>query len=132
MAHECPELIVMRQLASYLAMPIFVQDREGDLVYFNEPAEPILGRRFDETGSLTRKELWELFRPTHPDGSPMPVEESPFLELRRENEPSHRTFRLRGMDGITRQIEGTLVPLTNREGDVVGSFAVFWEFGTNR
>ncbi|HKJ23542.1 MAG TPA: PAS domain-containing protein, partial [Myxococcota bacterium] len=76
---ECPELIVMRQLASYLAMPIFVQDREGNLVYFNEPAEPILGRRFDETGALTRQELWDLFRPKHDDGSPIGSDENPFL-----------------------------------------------------
>jgi len=127
MAEECPELIVMRQLASYLAMPIFVQDRDGDLVYFNEPAEPILGRRFDETGSLTRQELWEIFRPTGPDGSPMDYEESPFLAAREEGQSLHRQFRLRGMDGITRDIESTVIPLTNREGEIVGDFAVFWE-----
>jgi PAS domain-containing protein len=127
MAEDCPELIVMRQLASYLAMPIFVQDRDGNLVYFNEPAEPILGRRFDETGSLSRKELWELFRPTEPDGRKIDLEESPFLEAREDGGPVHRTFRLRGMDGITRQIEGTAIPLTTRSGRIVGSFAVFWE-----
>ena len=124
---ETTELTVMRQLASYLAMPIFVQDREGNLVYFNEPAEPILGRRFDETGALTRLELWELFRPTRPDGTALEVEESPFLTVRDDAEPAHRVFRLRGMDGITRHVEGTAIPLTNRAGVVVGSFAVFWE-----
>jgi PAS domain-containing protein len=127
MAEDCPELIVMRQLASYLAMPIFVQDRDGDLVYFNEPAEPILGRRFDETGSLTRKELWELFRPRHDDGSPLEAGESPFVTAREGGEAVHRRFRLKGMDGILREIEGTAIPLTNREGEIVGDFAVFWE-----
>ena len=33
------EVILMRQLASYLAMPILVVDTEGDLVFFNEAAE---------------------------------------------------------------------------------------------
>jgi len=130
MVEEAPELIVMRQLASYLAMPIFVQDAEGNLVYFNEPAEPILGRRFDETGALSRQELWELFRPTRGDGSSMSYEESPLLASREDGVAVHRQFRLRGMDGITREIEGTAIPLTNREGEVVGDFAIFWEQGT--
>ena len=33
------EIILMRQFASYLALPIFVVDPKGDLIYFNEPAE---------------------------------------------------------------------------------------------
>jgi PAS domain-containing protein len=40
------EMILMRQLASYLAMPIFIVDPVGNLVFYNEPAESILGRRF--------------------------------------------------------------------------------------
>jgi len=127
MVEECPELIVMRQLASYLAMPIFVQDREGNLFYFNEPAEPILGRRFDETGALTREELWDLFRPKGPDGTPIDLEASPFLAAREGGEAAHRRFHLTGMDGVLREIEGTVIPLTNRAGEVVGDFSVFWE-----
>ncbi|MBW2374226.1 MAG: PAS domain-containing protein, partial [Deltaproteobacteria bacterium] len=38
------ELILLRQLASQLAMPIIVVDPRGDLLYFNEAAEAILGR----------------------------------------------------------------------------------------
>jgi len=128
---DCPELIVMRQLASYLAMPIFVQDREGNLVYFNEPAEPILGRRFDETGALTRQELWQVFQPKRGDGSPMGVDENPFLSAREGREAVHRRFQLTGMDGVLRDIESTVIPLTNRAGEIVGDFAVFWEPKSN-
>jgi PAS domain-containing protein len=130
MAIEHPELIVMRQLASYLAMPIFVQDADGNLVYFNEPAEPILGRRFDETGALTREELWELFRPSDADGGALSFQNSPFQMVRDDGEAMHARFRLRGMDGITRLVEGTVIPLTNRDGETVGNFAVFWEQNT--
>lgn len=127
MATETPELIVMRQLASYLAMPIFVQDDEGNLVYFNEPAEPILGRRFDETGALTRQELWELFRPVRADGSPLPYDDSPFRTVRDRGEPVHQVFHMRAIDGTLRRVEGTAIPLTTASGHVVGSFSVFWE-----
>ena len=34
------EMILVRQLASYLAMPIFIVDPQGTLVFYNEPAEP--------------------------------------------------------------------------------------------
>jgi len=127
MAEETTELRVMRQLASYLAMPIFVQDLEGNLVYFNEPAEPILGRRFDETGRLSLEELWEIFRPSDANGRSMVFEDTPLVDVRTNGEPVHLTFRMRGMDGIARHVEATVIPLTNREGTIVGSFAVFWE-----
>ena len=33
-------------------MPIFLVDPEGTLVYYNEPAERLLGYRYDETGEM--------------------------------------------------------------------------------
>jgi len=38
MSHKPVELILMRQLASYLAMPIFVVDPVGNVLFYNEPA----------------------------------------------------------------------------------------------
>ena len=35
MAHEEIEVILARQLASYLAMPIFIVDPQGTLLYYN-------------------------------------------------------------------------------------------------
>jgi hypothetical protein len=62
------EVILIRQAASYLAMPIFVVDPKGDLVYFNEPAEGLLGRRYEETGEMPVAEWSTIFVPTHDDG----------------------------------------------------------------
>ena len=39
------EVILSRQLFSYLMIPIFLVDPEGSLLFYNEPAETILGRR---------------------------------------------------------------------------------------
>ena len=33
----------MRELADHLATPIFVVDAAGDLLFYNEPAEKLLG-----------------------------------------------------------------------------------------
>ena len=46
------ELILMRQLASHLRVPIFLVDGQGTLLFYNEPAEALLGRRFDEAGEM--------------------------------------------------------------------------------
>ena len=50
------QIILMRQLAGYLSVPLFLVGPNGDLLFYNEPAEAILGRRFDETGAMSAKE----------------------------------------------------------------------------
>ena len=52
MSQKPIELILMRQLASTLAMPIFLVDADGTLAFYNEPAERVLGMRFEETGEM--------------------------------------------------------------------------------
>ena len=38
------ELILFRQLAIHLLTPIFLVDERGALIFYNEPAEKLLGR----------------------------------------------------------------------------------------
>ena len=45
------QIILMKQLAGYLSIPLFLVGPNGDLLFYNEPAEAILGRRFDENRS---------------------------------------------------------------------------------
>ena len=75
MSHKEIELILARQLASYLDVPILIVDPAGDLLFFNESAEPIVGRRFDETGVIRRGEWSRIFQPTDDDGTPVPREQ---------------------------------------------------------
>ena len=42
----------MRQLASGLAVPTIIFDDEGEMLFYNEPAEVLLGQRFDDVGDL--------------------------------------------------------------------------------
>lgn len=46
------QIILARQLASSLAMPILIVDTDGTLIFYNEPAEVILDQRFEETGEM--------------------------------------------------------------------------------
>lgn len=52
MAQQSVEMILVRQLASYLFVPVIVVDTTGTAVFYNEPAERILGVRFEKTGRI--------------------------------------------------------------------------------
>ncbi len=121
------EIILARQLASYLAVPILIVDRELNLLFFNESAEPILGRRFDETGEIRRGEWNDLLRPTGANGDPIPRDEQVLIRAVERNEPSHRRSWFTMLDGATRVIEGIGFPLETREGGLLGGMATFWE-----
>ena len=90
MSQKAIELILMRQLASSLAMPIFLVDPSGNLLFYNEPAEQLLGSRYDETGEMSMKEWSTLFAPIGEDGSSVPGDDGGVPDLRRK--PLARLF----------------------------------------
>jgi PAS domain-containing protein len=127
MVREEIEVILTRHLASYLAMPVFLVDRAGTLVYYNEPAELILGKRFDETGPMAADEWATIFNPTDPTGAPLPPHELPLIIALVERRPVHRQICIRGLDGVLRLIEVTAFPLLGTAERDLGAVAIFWE-----
>ncbi len=121
------ELILMRQLASYLAMPMLVVDAKGDLLYYNEPAESIVGCRFDEIGEIRRGEWSAMFKPTDDDGSPIKREDQPLFIATEQHKPAHRCYWMKGLDGVSRHVEGTAFPLISQSGRCLGAAGIFWE-----
>ena len=52
------EIILLRQWASYLGLPVWIMDAEGSLIFYNEAAELLLGgRRFEESGAISVEDL---------------------------------------------------------------------------
>lgn len=51
------EMILLRQWSSYLGLPVWIMDVKGSLIYYNEPAEAVLGRRFEDSGAIASEEL---------------------------------------------------------------------------
>ena len=121
------ELILARQLASCLAMPVFLVDTDGNLIYFNEIAEPVLGKRFEETGPMPPYEWSRIFKPCAEDGSPLDPDELPLVIALRQQRPAHRRLWIEGLDGIRRAIEVTALPILSQERKMVGAMAMFWE-----
>jgi len=121
------EVILLRQLASYLAMPVFIADVNGDLIYFNEPAEDIIGRQFDETDTLSSIDRFKAFQPVDDDGAPVPSEDMPLARALREQRPVHLRFWLHAFDGTRRHIEATAFPLVGQAKRQLGAVSLFWE-----
>ncbi|HYU57695.1 MAG TPA: PAS domain-containing protein [Actinomycetota bacterium] len=122
-------MILARELASKLATATFLVEPDGTLVYYNEPAEKILGVEFAEAGPLKPDEWGTMFSPVDEQGNPLPLEKLPLAVTLASKRPSHRTFRITGMDGVTRAIAVTAIPLFAREDEFVGGVAFFWEEG---
>jgi PAS domain-containing protein len=127
MAQREIEVILTRQLASYLTLPIFIVDSDGTLVFYNEPAEKILGHRFEETGEMPAQEWARIY--TEPNGSDraMPPEQLPLMIALRDRRPAHGRLAMRGMDNVRHEIEVTAFPLDGQAGRHLGAVAIFWE-----
>jgi PAS domain S-box-containing protein len=121
------EVILTRQLASTLSMPVFLVDPDGTLLFYNEPAEAVLGMRFDETGEMPAAEWATLWGPLREDGSPLSAERLPLMIAVAECRPVHSDFWIRGVDGTQRHIEATAFPLMRMNEEVLGAVVIFWE-----
>jgi PAS domain-containing protein len=122
------EVIVLKQLASCLAMPMLVIGSKGDLLFFNEPAEPILGHRFDEIGEMGQDEWSGLLATSDDQGVPIKREDRPLIAALERRLPAHNRFWMRGLDGQRRKIEGTAIPLIDLRGELLGAVGIFWDF----
>ena len=121
------EVILARQLVSYLALPVFIVDPQGTLLFYNEPAESVLGRRFEETGEMRIGEWSTIFKPTDEHGRPIKPDSLPLAIALNERRPAHGRFWIRGLDGVLRHIEVTAVPIIGQAERYLGGIAIFWE-----
>lgn len=120
------EIILMRQLASYLALPIFIVDPDGNLIFFNEPAEALLGRTFDEAGEMPMSEWSTIFEQRDVHGNPMSPDDLPLVQALKTRRPSYRSLRITGLDGVSRRLDVTAYPLEGQGGRLLGAVALFW------
>ena len=119
-------LILAREFASQLAMPMFIIDGEGSLVFYNEPAEQFLGQSFAETGELPASELEETFQIANLEGEVLTRPERAIGHALYEHQPIHAKRRLRGVNGVWHTVDVTAFPLMTGPGEVGGVVAIFW------
>ena len=121
------QIILTRQLAGYLSVPLFLVDPKGNLLFYNEAAEAILGRRFEETGAMPA-EIWSsIFTPVDEQGQPIPLQDLSLMIALATQRPAHKRLYIHGMNGVRRHIDVVSIPILGLQGELLGAAALFWE-----
>jgi PAS domain-containing protein len=122
------ELILARNLLSTLSTAAFLVNQPGDIVFYNEAAGALLGRRFEEKGAMSAQEWVEAFGPIDDDGTPIPLERQPLTAALRSNRPGHARHRIRSVTGGEQTVEVSGLPVIGADG-FQGAMLFFWVAG---
>ncbi|WP_301922419.1 PAS domain-containing protein [Ferruginibacter sp.] len=121
------EIILNRQLADCLSIPVFITDTKGNLIFYNEPAEEILGKRFEDTGEMAVDQWATEFKPMDEQGMILPPGELPLVNTLEDALPHHKTFWIESLQGKNQKIAVTSYPIIGRAGKMSGAVAIFWK-----
>ena len=119
-------LILARAFASNLSTPTLIADARGYLVFYNEAAEGVVGRRFSETGEMLLDDWLAAFEPKTSDDQPLPTERRPARIALDERRPAHLAYVVTSADGVEREIEVIALPLFAHTDEFVGVIVIFW------
>ena len=117
-------LILARAFASNLSTPMLIADARGYLVFYNEAAEDVIGRRFSEAEEMPLDEWVAQFEPRTEDGEPL--ERRPARIAFEERRASHLRYLVTSTDGVEREVEVTAFPLFAQTDEFVGIVVIFW------
>jgi PAS domain-containing protein len=117
------ELILARNLLSSIATPAFLVGDHGTLLFFNDAAAAMLGRRFEET--MTSEDWISEFGPYDADERPIPYEEIPATAALRQNRPFHGNFRICAAGGNHQDVAASAIPIVGAAGSS-GAIVIFW------
>jgi PAS domain-containing protein len=121
------EIILSRQLADCLTVPVFLVNPEGTLIFYNEPAEVILGQKFQDTGPMPVGDWGTSFFPHDEDGKEIPPEDLPLVLTIQNKVPAHKTFWIKSLQGKSIKISVTSIPIIGRSKNFSGAMAIFWD-----
>jgi len=119
------ELILARNLLSSISTPAFLVGEHGELLFYNEAAGVLVGRSFEETGTMSATEWTTTFGPFGSDEQPMPYDKIPATLAMREDRPYHGTFRICAAGGTHTDIASTAIPIVGPGGST-GAIVIFW------
>jgi len=119
------ELILARNLISSLSTPAFLANRANDIIFYNEAAGALFGRRFEESGTMPPERWLNDFGPLDERGEPIPLEEQPINIALRANRAAHARHRIRSLAGTVHDVEVSGVPIIGADG-FHGAMVFFW------
>jgi PAS domain S-box-containing protein len=107
----------LRQILDALPVAVYTTDAAGILTYYNRAAAELVGRQ-PRVGTDRWSLTWRLYTP---DGTPLPLEDSPMAVALKENRA------VRNVEVLVERPNGSLVPvmpyptpITDRDGQVIG------------
>lgn len=127
MAGQALEIILSRQLSDCLSVPIFITDPKGNLIFFNEPAEEILGKQFEETGPMPVDEWSIVFNPKTKEGEPITPNDLPLVKTLTDRIPAQGSFWIDSLNGSRHFLSVTSFPVIDRSDNFLGAVALFWK-----
>ena len=120
------EIILNRQLADCLAIPVYITDTVGNLLFYIEPAEEILGKRYQDTGEMKVEEWSTIFFSKDENGKLLEPEDLPLVKTLLNQLPYFKTFWIESLKGKSEKISVSSYPIIGRAGIFVGAVAIFW------
>lgn len=124
-AHSLP-LIVAREFASNVAIPVFLVDADNELVFYNEAAQIAFGTPFAQPGTMRQGDWSERFQPTRADGSSYPRDQLPVVVALEKHEAAHGVMQVTAPDGNRVTVEITAIPLWSSPDEFAGVMAIGW------
>ncbi len=123
--HQPLLLVQARNLITNLALPALLTDPDGRLLFFNDAAAELLGRRFEEVGRMPRDDWGREVGPFDEQGRALATDSLPFARALRGGSPAQGRVRLRFGEGGLREVEVSALPLLE-PGNFEGALVVFW------
>jgi PAS domain-containing protein len=119
------EVILARNLLVSISTPAFLVAEHGELLFYNDAAAAMLGRRFEEKGVMPPEEWIAEFGPYGSDEAPIPYDLIPATAALRNNRPFHGNFRICAAGGIRQDVAVTGIPIVGSGGSS-GAIVIFW------
>jgi PAS domain-containing protein len=119
------ELILARNLLSSVSTAAFLVDERGVVVFYNEAAGELLGRRFEECGPMSAEQWGSTHGPFDDSGQPIPFAELDLTKGLMRGRPGHSCFHIRSFEGGDRLIEAAAMPIV-ASGGQRGAMVFFW------
>jgi PAS domain-containing protein len=120
-------LIRAKHLAESVTLPMFLADSDGNLIFYNEAAESLVGRPFLDSGSISAAEWQRMFNVRDRSDAPFPLESMPGWVAVRGARPAMGHMRFTHADGTDRLIAVCAFPLFTSQEQFDGALILFWE-----
>jgi PAS domain-containing protein len=120
-------LIRAKHLAESITVPAWLADADGNLVFFNEAAELLIGRTFADAGPMPASEWIETFNIRDRNDSTLKLEEVPGWVALQEHRPQTGHVKFTAQDGKDHFVSTAAIPLSDTPEHFEGVLIVFWE-----